>query len=220
MGKLRLTFVKEGRAVYLSHLDLLRTFQRVFLRQGLVLRHSQGYHPHPIISFALPLPVGQASDCEVLDFEVTEDLTGAGLAEDLNRFMPDGIRALDCRPPVRPVRDLAELRCRVELLYDGGVPAGAAEAVNALLPGESLVIQKRTKRKALADVDIRPMLHSLEMEEAPGALVLTATVAAQDPGLNPALLARAVETYLPGLAPDFVRVRRLAFLDRDGKNFR
>ena len=86
MGKLRLTFVKEGRAVYLSHLDLLRTFQRVFLRQGLVLRHSQGYHPHPIISFALPLPVGQASDCEVLDFEVTEDLTGAGLAEDLNRF--------------------------------------------------------------------------------------------------------------------------------------
>ena len=62
MGKLRLTFVKEGRAVYLSHLDLLRTFQRVFLRQGLVLRHSQGYHPHPIISFALPLPVGQASD--------------------------------------------------------------------------------------------------------------------------------------------------------------
>ena len=108
----------------------------------------------------------------------------------------------------------------MELLYDGGVPAGAAEAVNALLTGESLVIQKRTKRKALADVDIRPMLHSLEMEEAPEALVLTATVAAQDPGLNPALLARAVETYLPALAPDFVRVRRLAFLDRDGKNFR
>ena len=134
MGKLRLTFVKEGRAVYLSHLDLLRTFQRVFLRQGLVLRHSPAYHPHPIISFALPLPVGQASDCEVLDFEVTEDLTGAGLAEDLNRFMPDGIRALDCRPPVRPVRDLAELRCRVELPYDGGVPAGGAGGAEAPSP--------------------------------------------------------------------------------------
>ena len=53
MGKLRLIFIKEGRAVYISHLDLLRTFQRVFLRQGLVLRHSQGFHPHPILSFAL-----------------------------------------------------------------------------------------------------------------------------------------------------------------------
>lgn len=56
MGKLRLVFAKEGRAVYISHLDLLRTFQRVFIRQGLVLRHSQGFHPHPILSFALPLP--------------------------------------------------------------------------------------------------------------------------------------------------------------------
>ena len=55
MGKLRLIFTKEGRAVYISHLDLLRTFQRAFLRQGLVLRHSQGFHPHPILSFALPL---------------------------------------------------------------------------------------------------------------------------------------------------------------------
>ena len=47
MSKLRLRFVKEGTAVYLSHLDLLRTFQRVFIRTGLVLRHSQGFHPHP-----------------------------------------------------------------------------------------------------------------------------------------------------------------------------
>ena len=48
MAKLRLFFRKESRAVYISHLDLLRTFQRVFLRQGMVLSHSQGFHPHPI----------------------------------------------------------------------------------------------------------------------------------------------------------------------------
>ena len=95
VGKLRLIFIKEGRAVYISHLDLLRTFQRVFLRQGLVLRHSQGFHPHPILSFALPLPVGQSSACEVLDFEVVEDMDGKGLPESLNRFMPEGIRAVD-----------------------------------------------------------------------------------------------------------------------------
>mgnify|MGYP001055016081 FL=1 len=96
MGKLRLLFVKEGRAVYISHLDLLRTFQRVFLRQGLVLRHSQGFHPHPILSFALPLPVGQASDCELLDFETAADMDGGDLPERLNRFMPAGIRARSC----------------------------------------------------------------------------------------------------------------------------
>ena len=165
MGKLRLLFVKEGRAVYISHLDLLRTFQRVFLRQGLVLRHSQGFHPHPILSFALPLPVGQSSDCELLDFETAADMDGGDLPERLNRFMPAGIRARSCYVPVWPVRELAGLECRVDLLYDGGVPAGAAERIEALLTGESLVIRKRTKRKAMADIDIRPMLHSLSLSE-------------------------------------------------------
>ncbi len=220
MGKLRLIFIKEGRAVYISHLDLLRTFQRVFLRQGLVLRHSQGFHPHPILSFALPLPVGQSSACEVLDFEVVEDMDGKGLPESLNRFMPEGIRAVDCYVPVWPVRDLAKLRCRVDLCYDGGVPAGAAEEIRSLLTGESLVIQKRTKRKAMADVDIRPMLHGLELSEEPGILRLDATVSAQNPGLNPALLAEAVRMHLPPLAPDFVQVRRLELLDAGDGTFR
>lgn len=220
MGKLRLLFVKEGRAVYISHLDLLRTFQRVFLRQGLVLRHSQGFHPHPIISFALPLSVGQASDCEILDFEVNEDMDGAGLPEALNAFMPEGIRAVDCYIPIRPVRELARLRCRVDLVYDGGVPEGAAEEIKKLLLGESVVIQKRTKRKAMADIDIRPMLHSLDILEAPGLLTLEAVVSAQNPGMNPALLAAAAEVHLPELAADFVRVRRLEMLDEKGEIFR
>lgn len=220
MGKLRLIFTKEGRAVYISHLDLLRTFQRVFLRQGLVLRHSQGFHPHPMISFALPLPVGQSSDCEILDFEVNEDMDGAGLPEALNRFMPEGVRATDCYVPTRPVRDLAALRCRVELIYDNGVPAEAAGKIRGLLLGESVVIQKRTKRKAMADVDIRPMLHGLEITETPGLLTLDVVVAAQNPGLNPALLAAAVEAHLPELAPDFVQVRRLELLDGERRTFR
>lgn len=206
--------------MYISHLDLLRTFQRAFLRQGLVLRHSQGFHPHPILSFALPLSVGQASDCEILDFEVNEDMDGGGLPETLNAFMPEGIRAVECYIPTRPVRELAKLRCRVELVYDGGVPAGAAEKIRTLLLGESVVIQKRTKRKAMADIDIRPMLHSLDLAEAAGLLTLEAVVSAQNPGMNPALLASAVEVHRPELAADFVRVRRLEMLDEGGAAFR
>lgn len=220
MGKLRLLFVKEGRAVYISHLDLLRTFQRVFLRQGLVLRHSQGFHPHPILSFALPLSVGQASDCEILDFEADGGMDGSGLADALNRFLPEGVRALECYVPTRPVRELAALRCRVEMIYDDGVPAEAAEKIRGLLTGESVVIRKRTKRKAMADIDIRPMLHSLEIAEEPNLLRLEAVVAAQNPGLNPALLAGAAENRLPELAPDFVQVRRLEVLDGEGRAFR
>lgn len=219
MGKLRLVFAKEGRAVYISHLDLLRTFQRVFIRQGLVLRHSQGFHPHPILSFALPLPLGQSSQCELLDFEVTEDMDGGDLPEKLNPFMPEGIRAVSCYVPQRPIRQLERLRCQVDLVYDAGTAPEAPAAVTDLLLGESVVIEKRTKRRDLAEVDLRPMLFRLEAEPRPDRLVLLAEVAAQNPGMNPVLLAAAVERYLPEFAPDFVQVRRLAVLDGQGEVF-
>ena len=220
MSKLRLLFIKEAQASYISHLDLLRTFQRAFPRTELDIKHSQGYHPHPIISIVLPLPVGQSSDCELLDFEVTQDTDGRGIAEKLNTGMPSGLRVLDCYPAVRPVRELTYLRADVTLEYDNGVPENAAARLTELLGRQKLIIQKRTKRKELADVDIAPMIKELSFTEIEGAVTGTVTVLAQNPGLNPQLLEKAVARYLPDLTPDFLRVRRRAVLDAEGRDFR
>ncbi len=220
MSKLRLLFVKEAQASWISHLDLMRTFQRAFPRTELDIRHSQGYHPHPILSIVLPLPVGQSSDCELLDFEVVQESDGAGIAERLNTGMPRGLRVLDCYPAVRPVRELAWLRADLWLEYDGGVPTEAAEKLRELFSSPSLVIQKRTKRKELAEVDIAPMIRAVSLAEEEGVIRADVTVQAQNPGLNPQLLGKAIERYLPELAPDFIRVRRRAVLDADGRDFR
>lgn len=220
MSKLRLLFIKEAQASYISHLDLLRTFQRAFPRTELDIKHSQGYHPHPIISIVLPLPVGQSSDCELLDFEVTQDTDGRGIAEKLNTGMPSGLRVLDCYPAVRPVRELTYLRADVTLEYDNGVPENAAARLTELLGRQELIIQKRTKRKELADVDIAPMIKDFYFTETEGAVTGTVTVLAQNPGLNPQLLEKAVARYLPDLTPDFLRVRRRAVLDAEGRDFR
>ena len=220
MSKLRLLFIKEAQASYISHLDLLRTFQRAFPRTELDIKHSQGYHPHPIISIVLPLPVGQSSDCELLDFEVTQDTDGRGIADKLNTGMPAGLRVLDCYPAVRPIRDLAWLRADVTFEYDNGVPENAAARITELLRRPELVIQKRTKRKDLADVDISPMIKEVSFTEGEGVVTGTVTVQAQNPGLNPQLLEKAVARYLPNLTPDFTRIRRRAILDADGRDFR
>ena len=220
MSKLRLLFVKEAQASYISHLDLMRTFQRAFPRTELEIKHTQGYHPHPVMSIVLPLPVGQSSDCELLDFEVTQDTDGAGIAGTLNTGMPMGLRVLDCYVATRPVRELAYLRADVELEYDSGVPSGAVEALRELFARSELVIQKRTKRKDLADVDIAPMIRSVTMTEGDGVIRADVTVQAQNPGLNPQLLGKAIERYLPELTPDFIRVRRKAVLDAEGNDFR
>ena len=220
MSEYRLLFSKEGTASYISHLDLLRTFQRAFIRSGLVIRHSNGFHPHPVMSFVLPLSVGQQSTCELLDFETVEDLPPREMAGRLNPCLPAGVRALDCWHPEHPVRDLAALRADVSLVYDKGVPEGAGAAICALLTGEQVVVEKRNKKKQMVDTDIRPMIQSVEAEEGGGEIVLHVTVQAQNPGVNPALLAAAVTRHLPHLAPDFVRVRRTALLCGDGTDFR
>ena len=220
MSKLRLLFIKEAQASYISHLDLLRTFQRAFPRTELDIKHSQGYHPHPIISIVLPLPVGQSSDCELLDFEVTQETDGAGIAEKLNGGLPEGLTILDCYEARRPVRELTYLQADVTLEYDNGVPENAAARLTELLGRQELIIQKRTKRKELADVDIAPMIKGFSFTETEGAITGTVTVLAQNPGLNPQLLEKAVARYLPDLTPDFLRVRRRAVLDAEGRDFR
>lgn len=70
---LRALFQKTGNAVYISHLDLMRLFQRAFKRAGLPLTHTQGFNPRPSVSIALPLSLGVESQCELLDFELETD---------------------------------------------------------------------------------------------------------------------------------------------------
>ncbi len=220
MAKLRLLFIKEAQASYISHLDLMRTFQRVFPRGGLELRHSQGFHPHPLISIVLPLPVGQSSECELLDFEVEQDADGAGVADMLNEGLPAGLRVRECYRVERPARDLAFLRARVEFDYDRGVPAGAPDALRELFSRGEVLVEKRTKHKELAEINVAPLIRSIGWTEAENLVAADVVVAAQNPGLNPALLANAVATYLPELAPDFARVRRLELYDAEMNVFR
>ncbi len=220
MAKLRLLFVKENQASYISHLDLMRTFQRVFPRGGLELRHSQGFHPHPLISILLPLPVGQSSECELLDFEVEQDVDGTGIPEMLNEGLPAGLRVRECYRVERPARDLAYLRARLELDYDQGVPSGAVDALRGLFARDEVLVEKRTKHKELAQINVIPLIRSLVWEEEENLVSVGAVVAAQNPGLNPALLANAVSAALPQFAPDFARVRRIELYDASMQVFR
>ena len=220
MAKLRVLFVKEEQASYISHLDLMRTFQRVFPRAGLTLRHSQGFHPHPLLSIVLPLPVGQSSECELLDFELEQDDGAAGVTDSVNTALPAGLRVRACYCDGRPARDLAFLRARLAFDYDRGVPEGAADKLRALFARDEVLIEKRTKHKELARVNVVPLLRSAEWSEEDGRVTADVVAAAQNPGLNPALLGAAVSAYLPELRPDFVRVRRLELYDAEMEVFR
>lgn len=213
----RLLFEKTGDSVWISHLDLMRVFQRAFRRAGLSLKHSQGFTPRAIVSIALPLSVGVESQCELLDYELLE---GEATAQCLNEVLPDGIRVLEIIENGRKIKDLAGLRALVTFIYDNGVPNHAAERLNALFERESLVISKHGKRGD-TQTDILPMLYEKQIKQtSPTCVEMEVLVSAQNPALNPQLLLTAVEVYEPELMPDYSTVKRLEIYDTEGSVFR
>ena len=213
----RLLFEKTGDSVWISHLDLMRVFQRAFRRAGLSLKHSQGFTPRAIVSIALPLSVGVESQCELLDYELLE---GEATAQCLNEVLPDGIRVLGIVENSRKIKDLAALRALVTFIYDNGVPNHAAERLNALFERESLVISKHGKRGD-TQTDILPMLYEKQIKQtSPTCVEMEVLVSAQNPALNPQLLLTAVEVYEPELMPDYSTVKRLEIYDTEGSVFR
>jgi len=77
----RALFEKTGNAIYISHLDLMRIFQRAFKRAGLPLTHTKGFNPRPSVSIALPLSLGVESVCELLDFDLEGDCVPDDITE-------------------------------------------------------------------------------------------------------------------------------------------
>ena len=217
----RLLFEKVGDSVYLSHLDLIRAFQRAFNRAGLMLKHSQGFSPKPYVAVALALSVGMQSACEIMDYELEGDApVPTDLRQRLNATLPKGIRVLEAYENGCKFKELAYLNASVVLEYDAGVPAGAEERLNELFDREEVVVSKHSKKGAV-ETNIRPMIREISLERSSvQELQIRCTVCAQNPNLNPMLLVSAIEAYLPDMKPDFAYCIRREVLTADGKTFR
>lgn len=218
----RLLFEKTGDAVFLSHLDLMRIFQRAFKRADIMIWHSQGFSPRAYVSIALPLPVGTESECELLEFEIQDGTVELDtLPARLNRTMPAGIRVKKAYESAVKMKYLRMLRARITLEYDAGVPPLAQQQIGALFSRQSICVSKRTKSGADAELDLKPLIFELQLtQRSAQELELTALVSAQNPNCNPQLLVQAIERHLPELRPDFARIRRLEVYNEQGEPFR
>ena len=99
----RLLFEKTGSAVWMSHLDLMRLFQRAFKRAELPLTHTQGFNPRPSVSIALPLSVGVESVCELLDFDLEgEKVAAETLCRRVNAALVPGVLITCQNPSLNP----------------------------------------------------------------------------------------------------------------------
>ena len=126
----RARFAKRGRLKYISHLDVTRCLSRVFSRCGLPIWYTQGFNPHPYLTFALPLPLGFESECETFDFRLTEPVDYDTVRERLNAALPPDLRVLSVAAPQDPPETIYRADYRITVL----IRRKQARRWNAFLP--------------------------------------------------------------------------------------
>ena len=165
--KVRLTFRKADSLRWLSHHDLMRTFERMLHRSCLPFRRSQGFHPHPRLVFALSLPLGVIGQNEIVELELDQLLELDDIRERLVRQAPAGLEILTIRRIA--TNETAHV---VGFCYGLVVPADRLAETRARLDANPLAAEcwvQRT-RPSPQRLDIRPFVRRLHIDDATGRL--------------------------------------------------
>ena len=221
MNDYYLTYKRGDSIKYVSHLDFVRVFGRAFRRAELPIAYSEGFNPHPLLTFALPLSVGVESLCEILDFELEdESLDCRDIMDRLNASLIDGIRVTAVYENGAKIKHLKYLKCEIEMNYDYSIPDDAEERVIGLFQQSELWMEKKGKSGVITQ-NIIPMIQSLSVARSTEKqFMICAVVSCQEPSLNPAQIGAAVAKYLPDCEPNYVRCRRCELYDVSNQVFR
>lgn len=161
MVRYRLEICKGEEVRFVSHLDFMKAFERALRRGDIPVAFSEGFNPHPKISFGSALPVGVTSACELVDIELREKLPLKEFKSRMDRVLPPGIkinRVLEAEegPALMAVLNRAEYMVKVRLKEE---PQMSEEKLQKLIKEfmqqQSIVIEKRTK-KGIKEVNIKP----------------------------------------------------------------
>ena len=194
--KIRLRFSKTDGLRYIGHLDFLRVFQQMIRRSGLPIAYSQGFNPHQILSFALPLPLGMESIHDYADITLTTDVPAGEIVTALNTAAPPGLRIL----AAYPVQGANAAAATVAADYTVALPSCHCDhtsrhcgpdpqsSITNILQSETLIIPKKTK-SGVKNTDIRPDIFSIDMTENALHMRLAAGSARF---LNPLLVAEQI----------------------------
>ena len=216
----RALFEKTGNARYISHLDLMRVFQRAFKRAGLPLTHTQGFNPRASVSIALPLSLGVESRCELLDFDLEHPVDCEEIRERLNAALIAGVSVREVYEQGQKLKNLSLLQSRLVLEYDRPIPDDCDMQIQELFSRPELIVEKKGKN-GITQQDVIPMLRRVSVSRLTDREVEIAAVhSCQNPSLNPMQLSAAIMKYLPSLAPDYVRCFREEIFDTNETIFR
>lgn len=221
MREVRLRFSKTGRLKYISHLDINRAMSRALKRAQIPLWYTEGFNPHPYMSFSLPLSLGVESLCESVDLRIIGDITNDEIKNRLNNVLPQDIKIVD-------VYD--DFRDNSEIVYSDYVYKfefkdyeAAFEKIKNVLSSDEIIALKKGKqgrKRVMKETNIKSFIDKYSISIRNDVIVLNIRLlAGPEKNLNPSLL---FDTIIRLIDMDFEwkSIARISLLDKDYKEFR
>ena len=209
-------FTKEANIKFISHLDLMRTLQRVIRRANLPMEYSKGFNPHMAMSIAQPLSVGVYSDAEYMDIVLVEELDEKEIIEKLNAKTASGIKFLEARkvitkdgekklPQAMALIDAARFTVKM-LCEDSKV---VEEKLKTLEENKEWITIKKSK-KGEKEVNLRTMIKEMKYWTNENELVLNILISSGSrEHLSPDLVASYIKSNIPEIVEDaFIDIKR------------
>ena len=169
MSKLiRVKYKKEDEMIFISHLDLQRLLQRAFRRAKINLSYSEGFNPHPKMSYGNALSLGVESQGEYVDIEIEDDIEVKEFLERINEQLPDGIKFVKGQEIDPKTPSLSSIIVYGEYIFniDLEVPLSKEFVKSRVLnfvKSKEIIITKKNKKGKKVEVDIRPMIRNFEL---------------------------------------------------------
>ena len=218
MYDLRLFLSKKGRIKFVSHLDMFRMMQRTVRRADIPLWYTEGFNPHPYISFLLALSLGVESEGEPVDIRIVGDMSPDEVKERLNRCLPEGLKV---EAAAAPFNKSGEITCGEYYCLVDKAEVTTEELYGALTSGVLSCEKsgKQGKKKVIKTVDVSEHIKSFSLSDAGDDIRLDVVLPAGSTfNLNPIQLSAAISSYL-GKAVIPVKVMRTALLTADIRKF-
>lgn len=221
MREVRLRFSKTDRCKYISHLDINRCMARALSRAKIPLWFTEGFNPHPYMSFSLPLSLGVESYCESVDIRIVGEITNKEIKDRLNEMLPVGIRIVDVYDDFRDCSEIAFSDYVYTIEFKDN--ESAFEKIKNVLDSEEILALKKGKvgrRRVLKETNIKPFIDKYNMSIRDDSIILNIRLAAgPNKNLNPSLL---FDTIIRLIDTDFEwkSITRISLLDKDYKDFR
>ena len=215
---LRVRFKKVGNLQYISHLDLVRTMNKIIVRAKLPLWYTEGFNPKPKMAFAAPLSTGTESMCEFMDLRLTEKMDADAAKNILNSNMTEEMQVLSAYYPTTKLTELKWLSYTVIISGEGICEALANECDKALAKPEIKLTKKTKSGEAI--VDIKPMIRSASAVFDSGNIRISCTLSADSQSfLNPEYIIKYLKSEVGVLSDgnllsgSYSIMREAAFFD-------